>query len=161
MTGWRIGNIIAPDYIIKVIQQINENVVFTAPSISQRGAIYALRNRKEVQKPIIEEYKKRVFYSADRINGIPNMSVLSPKGTFYLFVNIKRTGLSSAEASDALLKEAHVLTIPGIAFGECGEGYIRLACTVGIEKLKEAFDRIEKMEIFHKSGEDKLWKTLS
>ncbi|QAT61483.1 pyridoxal phosphate-dependent aminotransferase [Acidilutibacter cellobiosedens] len=161
MTGWRIGNIIAPDYIIKVIQQINENVVFTAPSISQRGAIYALRNRKKVQKPIIEEYKKRVFYSADRINGIPNMSVLSPKGTFYLFVNIKRTGLSSAEASDALLKEAHVLTIPGIAFGECGEGYIRLACTVGIEKLKEAFDRIEKMEIFHKSGEDKLWKTLS
>jgi len=161
MTGWRIGNIIAPDYIIKVIQQINENVVFTAPSISQRGAIYALRNRKEVQKPIIEEYKKRVFYSADRINGIPNMSVLSPKGTFYLFVNIKRTGLSSAEASDALLKEAHVLIIPGIAFGECGEGYIRLACTVGIEKLKEAFDRIEKMEIFHKSGEDKLWKTRS
>lgn len=161
MTGWRIGNIIASDYIIKIIQQINENVVFTAPSISQRGAIYALRNRKKVQKPIIEEYKKRVFYSADRINDIPNMSILSPKGTFYLFVNIKRTGLSSVEASDALLKEAHVLTIPGIAFGECGEGYIRLACTVGIKELKEAFDRIEKMGIFHKSGEDKLWKTRS
>jgi aspartate/methionine/tyrosine aminotransferase len=148
MTGWRIGNIIAPSYIINVIQQINENLVFTSPSISQRGAIYALRNRKEIQPEIIKEYKDRVFYAAERINHIPNMSVLSPKGTFYLFVNIKKTGLSSVEASDVILKEAHVLTIPGIAFGDCGEGYVRIACTLGIDKLKEAFDRIEKMDIF-------------
>ena len=58
MTGWRVGNIIAPDYIIKIIQQVNENVVFTAPSISQRAAIYALRNRDEVQPAMIEEYKR-------------------------------------------------------------------------------------------------------
>ncbi len=148
MTGWRIGNIIAPDFIIKTIQQINENVVFTAPSISQRGAIYALRNRKIVQPDMISEYKNRVFYAAERINKIPNMSVLNPKGTFYLFVNIKKTGLNSIDASDVILKEAHVLTIPGIAFGECGEGYVRIACTVGVERLKEAFDRIEKMNIF-------------
>lgn len=148
MTGWRIGNVIAPDYIIKTIQQINENVVFTAPSISQRGAIYALRNRNIVQPRMIEEYRKRAFYAAERINNIPNMTVLDPKGTFYLFVNIKKTGLNSVDASDTILKEAHVLTIPGIAFGECGEGYVRIACTVGVNKLKEAFDRIEKMKIF-------------
>jgi len=148
MTGWRIGNVIAPNYIIKTIQQINENVVFTAPSISQRGAIYALRNRNIVQPSMIEEYRKRAFYAAERINNIPNMSVLDPKGTFYLFVNIKKTGLNSVDASDIILKEAHVLTIPGIAFGECGEGYVRIACTVGVEKLKEAFDKIEKMKIF-------------
>jgi aspartate/methionine/tyrosine aminotransferase len=148
MTGWRIGNIIAPEFIIKTIQQINENVVFTAPSISQRGAIYALRNREIVQPSMISEYKERAFYAAERINNIPNMSVLKPKGTFYLFVNIKKTGLSSIDASDAILKEAHVLTIPGVAFGECGEGYVRIACTVGVERLKEAFDRIEKMDIF-------------
>lgn len=148
MTGWRIGNIIAPDFIIKTIQQINENVVFTAPSISQRGAIYALRNREIIQPDMIAEYKKRVFYAAERINKIPNMSVLKPKGTFYLFINIKNTRLSSVEASDIILKEAHVLTIPGIAFGECGEGYVRIACTVGVDRLKVAFDRIEKMDIF-------------
>ena len=148
MTGWRIGNIIAPDYIIKTIQQINENVVFTAPSISQRGAIYALRNREVIQPPMIEEYKKRVFYTANRINKIPNMSVLSPKGTFYLFPNIKKTGLSSIEVSNRILEEAHVLTIPGISFGNCGEGYIRLACTVGVKELDEAFKRIGKMSIF-------------
>ncbi|MBZ2174532.1 pyridoxal phosphate-dependent aminotransferase [Schnuerera sp. xch1] len=149
MTGWRIGNIIAPDYIIRTIQQINENLVFTAPSISQRGAIYALRNRDIIQAEIIEEYRKRVFYAANRIKNIPNLSVLSPKGTFYLFVNVKKTGLTSIQASDYILKKAHVLTIPGISFGKCGEGYIRIACTVGIEKLKEAFDRIEKIDILN------------
>jgi aspartate/methionine/tyrosine aminotransferase len=151
MTGWRIGNIVAPDYIIRIIQQINENVVFTAPSISQRAAIYALRNRHSIQRGLVEEYKKRVMYAADRINDISNMSVLPPKGTFYLFVNIKKTGLTSIEASDAILKEAHVLTIPGNAFGKCGEGYVRIACTVGVEKLKVAFDRIAKMDIFNKN----------
>ncbi len=144
MTGWRVGNIIAPDYIIKVIQQINENVVFTAPSISQRAAIYALRHRDEVQPEMVEEYRKRIFYAAERVNGIPWMSVIyPPKGSFYLFVNIKKTGLTCEEAADRILKEAHVLTLPGNAFGACGEGYIRLACTCGVETLAEAFDRIE------------------
>ena len=149
MTGWRMGNIIAPDYIIKVIQQINENVVFTAPSISQRAAIYALRYRKEIQPPMVEEYRSRMFYAAERINAIPNMHVIyPPKGSFYLFINIKDTGLTSEEAAEAILKEAHVLMLPGNAFGRCGEGYLRIACTVGIEKLGEAFDRIAKMKIF-------------
>ena len=146
MTGWRVGNIIAPDYIIKIVQQINENVVFTAPSISQRAAIYALQHRDEVQPAMIEEYKNRMFYAAERITDIPKISVINPpKGSFYLFINIKETGLSSVEAADMLLREAHVLTLPGNAFGECGEGYVRIACTVNIDTLREAFDRIEEV----------------
>lgn len=146
MTGWRVGNIIAPDYIIRVIQQINENVVFTAPSISQRAAIHALRHRAQVQPPMVEEYRKRMFYAADRINAIPKLSVISPpKGSFYLFINIKDTGLTSEEAAEKILKQAHVLTLPGNAFGACGEGYVRIACTVKVETLKEAFDRIEQI----------------
>ena len=149
MTGWRVGNIIAPDYIIQVIQQINENVVFTAPSISQRAGIYALRNRKEIQPPMIEEYRKRMFYAAERINQIPKLSVIyPPRGSFYLFMNIKETGLTSVEAADLILREAHVLMLPGDAFGKCGEGYIRIACTVNVDTLKEAFDRIEKIALF-------------
>ena len=146
MTGWRIGNIIAPDYLVKIMQQINENVVFTAPSISQRAAIYALRYRTEVQPEMIEEYRKRIFYAAERINEIPKISVIyPPKGSFYLFINIKETGLSSVEAADLFLREAHVNTLPGNAFGLCGEGYVRIACTVGIDMLKEAFDRIDRV----------------
>ncbi|MBE0451421.1 MAG: pyridoxal phosphate-dependent aminotransferase [Clostridia bacterium] len=147
MTGWRIGNLIAPKEIIQTCQQINENVVFTAPSISQRAAIFALRNRDQIQAPAIALYKERVMYAAERINKIPWMSVPSPKGTFYLLVNIKKTGLSSEKASELILDQAQVLTIPGNAFGECAEGYVRIACTVSIEELKEAFDRIEKIKI--------------
>lgn len=146
MTGWRVGNIIAPKEIIQVIQQINENVVFTAPSISQRAAIYALRHRKEIQPPMIEEYRKRMFYAAERVNQIPKLSVIyPPKGSFYLFINIKETGLTSEEVAELILKEAHVLVLPGNAFGACGEGYVRIACTVNVDTLKEAFDRIAKI----------------
>ncbi|MCR5181982.1 MAG: pyridoxal phosphate-dependent aminotransferase [Clostridia bacterium] len=148
MTGWRVGNIIAHPDIIRTIQQINENVVFTAPSVSQRAALHALRHRAEVQPPMVEEYRKRMFFAAKEINRIPKLSVIDPpKGTFYLFINIKKTGLSSVEAADRILEEAHVLVLPGNAFGQCGEGYVRAALTVGTDKLKEAFDRIAAMEI--------------
>ena len=148
MTGWRIGNIVAAPNFIQTIQQVNENVVFTAPSVSQRALLHALRNRKTVQPKLVEEFRSRVFYAAERVNKIRNMSVLPPGGTFYLFVNIKKTGLSSQEVCVKIMEEAHIVTIPGVAFGHCGEGYIRIACTHKIDTLKEAFDRIEKMSIF-------------
>lgn len=148
MTGWRIGYVLAPEYIIKTIKNINENNVFTAPSISQRAAIYALRLRKSITANIVEEYKRRMMYTYERICNIPNMSCLPPKGSIYLFVNIKKTGLTSEEVCGRLLNEAHILALPGNTFGRCGEGFIRLALTVSIDKLKEAFDRIEVMDIF-------------
>ena len=145
MTGWRIGNIIAPKSFIDVIQQINENVVFTAPSISQRAAIHALRHRSEIQKPIVEEFRRRMFYAAERINNIKGMHVIyPPKGSFYLFPDISQTGMNSRQAADFIFENAHVLTLPGTAFGSCGEGHLRLCCTVSTDKLQEAFDRIEK-----------------
>ena len=149
MTGWRVGNIIAPDFIIKIIQQINENVVFTAPSISQRAAVHALRNRDVVQPDMVAEYRKRMFFAAEKINEIPKMSVIyPPKGSFYLFINIKESGLTSEEAADIVLREAHVLMLPGNAFGTCGEGYLRVACTVDVDTLGEAIDRIKKIKAF-------------
>ena len=150
MCGWRVGNTIAPPEITKAMIRVSENIVFTAPSISQRAALHGLRMRKEIQPPIVEEFKSRMFYAAERINGLKNMHVLyPPKGSFYLWINIKDTGLTSTEVSDIILKEAHVLMLPGIAFGNCGEGFLRLACTVGIDKLGEAFDRIAKIDMFN------------
>ncbi|MHB1391595.1 MAG: pyridoxal phosphate-dependent aminotransferase [Clostridia bacterium] len=148
MTGWRIGYILAPDYFIGCIRDINEGVCFSAPSISQRAAIHALRLRDKLQPALIAEYKKRIFYACEQINQIAGMSVLPPQGSFYLFVNIKKTGLTSAEISRRILEEAHVLVVPGNAFGKSGEGYIRIACTVNVDKLRDAFDRIGSMEIF-------------
>jgi aspartate/methionine/tyrosine aminotransferase len=148
MTGWRIGYVMASDFIINCIREINEGVCFTAPAISQRAALHALRMRNVIQPPMVEEYKKRVFYAYERINEIPNMSVMKPQGSFYLFINIKNTGLTSVEASRKIFEEAHVLMIPGSGFGGSGEGYLRIACTVGVEKLETAFDRIQQMKIF-------------
>lgn len=147
MTGWRVGNVIAHPHIIQTIQAVNERVAFTAPSISQRAAIHAIRHRKEIQDDYINEYRKRVFYAAERVGRISWMSVPEPKGTFYLFVNVKKSGLTSVEVSNMLLEKAKVMTIPGNAFGRAGEGYIRIACTVPVNILKEAFDRIERIGI--------------
>ena len=84
MTGWRVGNIVAPAHLIKVIQEIDGNVTFTASSVSQRAAIHALRHRKEIQPSIIDEYRSRVMYVHERVNRIPNTSVMLPQGTFYV-----------------------------------------------------------------------------
>jgi len=153
MTGWRLGNVIAPDYIIHAMRVINDSIVYSAPSVSQCAGIYALQHRHEICPPIAEEYRRRLEYAANRINSIPNMAVIAPPGgTFYLFVDIRKTNLSSQEVCRILLEEAHVLTIPGYGFGRCGEGFLRIACTMGIEKMKEAFDRIEKVSIFQKEN---------
>lgn len=149
MTGWRIGYILAPDFIVNIVKDINENNVFASPSISQRAALHALRLRKEVCPPIVNEIKNRMIYAYERIKKIPKLSTLPPRGSMYMFVNIRETGLNSTEFCDLLLKEAHIVAIPGIAFGECGEGYIRLALTIGIEEMEEAFNRIEKLSILN------------
>ena len=121
-------------------------MVYSAPSISQRAAIHAPRLRGEIGGQYTSSYAQRVAYAADRINAMEKLSVLKPQGTFYLFPNITATGLSSAQFCAKLRTEAHVVMVPGSAFGKAGEGYVRIACTVSQEKLKEAFDRIEKLQ---------------
>ncbi|SHJ60485.1 Aspartate/methionine/tyrosine aminotransferase [Dethiosulfatibacter aminovorans DSM 17477] len=159
MPGLRLGHIIADRELVTCIRNVNESVNFTISSMSQRLGIYAIERRREIQKGLYEEYRKRIFYCYDRIKNIENMSCSNPEGTFYLFVNIKDTGLTSMEIWERILDDAHVLVLPGSGFGEAGEGFVRIACTVGIEKLGEAFDRLEKMDIFGKT-EELLEKTI-
>lgn len=146
MTGWRVGSIIAEPAVIDTIKRINENMVYSAPSVSQRAAIHALRLRSEIGDKYTGEYRRRVFYTAERINAIPKLSVREPQGTFYLFMNIKQTGLDSIAFCQKCVKEAHVAMVPGVAFGAAGEGYVRIACTTSEEKLGEAFDRIAALK---------------
>lgn len=147
MTGFRIGNIVAPAPVIRAIQQLNEYVVYSAPSVSQRGALWALESRGEIEPPLWELFRGRMEHAARRINEVPWMSVPMPQGSIYLFPSIRRTGLTSAQAAKRILEEAHVLVLPGDTFGACGEGYLRIACTVENEVMSRAFRRIAKMEI--------------
>ena len=150
MTGLRLGHVIAQKDLIATMRRVNEAVAFTVNSMAQRGGIYAIEHRKEIQKGLYEEYYKREQYIYERVQKIHNMKCNKPEGTFYVFVNIKDTGYTSEEMWEKMLDEAHVLVLPGSGFGEAGEGFIRIAATVGIDTLKESFDRIEKMDCFSK-----------
>ncbi len=145
MTGFRLGWNIAPAHLVDAMRKTNDMMVFTAPAPSQRATIYALAHRNELMTPIMEEFKDRVFKTAERINSIRHLSVLPPMGTFYLFINIKETGLTSDAFVYKVLEEAHVLVMSGNAFGAAGEGYVRIACTKQTGELLEAMDRIEKI----------------
>ncbi|NCB42440.1 MAG: aminotransferase class I/II-fold pyridoxal phosphate-dependent enzyme [Clostridia bacterium] len=147
MTGYRLGWIIAPAYLTDAIRKTNDYMVFTAPDPSQRAALYALEHREELMAPVMNEFKERVFLMAERINTIKNLSVLPPRGTFYLFMNIKETGLTSEEFAYKVLEKAHVFFLAGTAFGEAGEGYVRIACTRDKKQLMEAMDRVEKLNL--------------
>ncbi len=144
MTGFRLGYVLANEELIKVMNIINEGVVYSPPSVSQRAALYALKHKKEIQKEIIKTFKERIDYAYERINKIDFLSVKKPKGSFYLFVNIKKTNMTSKEFCKWFLQKYHILVLPGNIFGEGGEGYIRMSLTIEMDKLKEAFDRIEK-----------------
>mgnify|MGYP000773591125 CR=1 FL=1 len=143
MTGWRVGVAIAEPEILEVMSNINNSLIYTAPSISQRAAIQALAIRQAIREKYVLAYRDRIFYAADRMEQIPYLSLVRPKGTFYLFPGIEKTGLSAEDFCQALLERAHVLVTPGTLFGSTGAGHFRIACTVGLDRLKEAFDRME------------------
>lgn len=145
MTGWRIGYAFGPKHVVSCMRELNEGICFTAPSISQRAALHALNHHNEILESLRKEYKARVDYVYNRIQTIPGISMHEPEATFYLFVSIKGTGLTSEAFCEKAMEEAQVLLLPGTAFGSCGEGYVRIACTVDIPKLKEAFDRLETL----------------
>ncbi len=146
MTGWRVGVLIAEPELLELVVKLAGAYIYTAPSVSQRAAIEALKNRDRIRETYVSAYRDRIFYSADRIEQIPYLSLVRPKGTFYLFPGVEKTGLSAPEFCNELLERAHVLVTPGDAFGVTGKGHFRIACTVGIDKLKEAFDRMEKLK---------------
>ena len=145
MTGWRVGVIIAEPELLAVMNSVNGCLIYSAPSISQRAAIQALEVRKEIRRKYVSAYRDRIFYAADRMEKIPYLSLVRPKGTFYLFPGVEKTGLDDRQFCKELLERAHVLVSPGSAFGASGAGHFRIACTVGLDQLKTAFDRMEEL----------------
>ncbi len=144
MTGWRIGYAVAPDYVISTMVQINESICFSAPSVSQRAALSALHKRKIVQPKLVNAFEERMSYGYRRIKSIQGLDVIAPKGGIYLFADIRKSNLSSTLFAQHLADEKKVLVLPGNVFGAYGEGYIRIAVTVGLDRLAIAFDRIEE-----------------
>ena len=146
MTGWRIGYMIGPSYINEVAKLINESLTYSAPTISQQAGIYGLTHYDSLVPPVVEVFKERLEYVGKRVEAIEFLSLHPIKGSMYAFINIEKTGLDSVSFVEKVLEETNVLMIPGKAFGETtGDTYVRLAATQEITVLKEAFDRIEKL----------------
>lgn len=148
MTGFRLGYILAPSAFIEVLRDINENVVFTAPTPSQRAALAALRLHDEICPSIREIYRSRLAAATREVENTPHMSMPTPAGAIYLWIDIRDTGLDDEEVFLKLFEEAHVVVVPGRAFGESGRGFIRLAATVNEETIHHAFERIRAMPLF-------------
>lgn len=145
MTGMRIGWVAAPPEVAEGVRYVGENIIYCAPSPGQRAALYALRHRAELRPLVGPVFRERVYYARDRIRQLPFMTDCPAQGSFYVFPGIGPTGLSSMEACQVFLDESHVLMLPGSVFGQAGEGYMRIACTLGLDQLGEAFDRLEKL----------------
>ena len=142
MTGWRLGYVCAPKEIIDALTKYHQYAVLCAPTISQFAGIEALKNGDEDIVHMREEYDMRRRYVVKRLNDI-GLSTANPLGAFYVFVNVKSTGLGSVEFCDALLDSKKVAVIPGTAFGVSGEGYVRLSYSYSINHIQEALSRIE------------------
>lgn len=143
MTGWRLGYIAAPEYFVKHMTKIHQYDVTSASTQSQYAGLEALRNGDDDVKFMREKYdERRKFLYASLID--MGFKCFEPKGAFYIFPSIKETGLTSLEFAKKLLYEAKVAAVPGSAFGEHGEGYIRMSYATSMENLKEAVKRIRE-----------------
>lgn len=142
MTGWRLGYLSAPAPVVKQLLKIHQYAIMCSPTVSQYAAIEALRSCEgEVQK-MVAEYDLRRRMLVTRFNKM-GLTCFNPEGAFYVFPCIKSTGLSSEVFCERLLYEHKIAVVPGNAFGECGEGYIRVSYAYSIKHLNHALNCIE------------------
>lgn len=142
MTGWRLGYATGPAELIKPMTLIHQYAIMSAPTTAQYAAVEALRNGDDDIEEMREEYNRRRRIICDRLNSL-GLTCFEPRGAFYVFPSIEITGLSSEEFCARLLKEHGVAVIPGNAFGECGEGFVRCCYASSMRDLTEALERIE------------------
>ena len=141
MTGWRLGYACGPREIIKQMTKVHQFAIMCAPTNSQYAAVEALRNGDDDVIKMRESYngRRRYLLHAFAEMGLP---CFEPLGAFYAFPCIKEFGMTSDEFASRLLKEEKVAVVPGSAFGECGEGYLRISYAYSLEDLKKALDRM-------------------
>ncbi|MDH7602703.1 MAG: aminotransferase class I/II-fold pyridoxal phosphate-dependent enzyme [Armatimonadota bacterium] len=143
MTGWRIGFAAGPAEVVEAMMKIHQYTIMCAPTMSQFAAIEAIRNADRECEEMVEQYNQRRRVIVKGLNDI-GLPCLMPKGAFYVFPSIKRTGLSSDEFCERLLFEEKVAVVPGNAFGKCGEGYIRCSYATSLDKINQALERIAR-----------------
>ena len=144
MTGYRLGYACGPVDIIDAMMKIHQYGIMSAPTLAQAAGVEAMDQGDNDVARMRREYKKRRDFLVPALNEM-DIRTLMPKGAFYLFPDIRATGLSSEDFCMKLLKDFGVACVPGPAFGSCAEGFIRMSYATSLEKIKVAADRIRKM----------------
>lgn len=143
MTGWRIGYVMARKPLVDNIKALHMLYVLTITSFAQKGAVAALEGSQKPIDEMIKEYDTRRRLMVEGLNKIEGISCPNPWGSFYVYANVKQTGLSSFEFAKRLATEAKVLLYPGTAFGKAGEGYVRISLSIDKKDIGEALTRME------------------
>jgi len=144
MTGLRVGFVYGPKELISPIWLAHQYAVACVDTLAQYIALAALKGPQDFVKEMVQEFDRRRHLVCKRLNEIEGFNCTSPKGAFYVFPKMKDFGVSSEEFAEFLIKNAHVATVSGSAFGSYGEGYIRISYAAAYEQLEEALNRIEK-----------------
>ena len=142
MTGWRLGYAVGPAEILKQMIKIHQFAIMCAPTNSQYAAVEALRNGDRDIDKMRESYNQRRRFLLNAFKEM-GLDCFEPFGAFYMFPSIKRFGMTSDEFANRLLQEEKVAVVPGTAFGECGEGFLRISYAYSLEDLKEALGRLK------------------
>lgn len=143
MTGWRLGFTCAPPEVTLQMLKVHQYSMMCAPTLVQFGGLEALRTREQHVPPMIKSYKQRRNYFVQALNEV-GLPTHMPGGAFYAFPSIQHTGLTSEEFAEKLLLEERVAMVPGTAFGQSGEGFVRASYATSIEQLQEAIRRIDR-----------------
>ncbi len=143
MTGWRLGYATGPAEIIKQMLKIHQFAIMCAPTTSQYAAVAALQNGDRDVEQMREAYNQRRRYLVHALREM-GMECFEPFGAFYVFPSIKKFGMTSEEFANRLLQEEKVAVVPGTAFGDCGEGFLRISYAYSLEDLKKALERLER-----------------
>ncbi len=141
MTGWRMGYAVGPKELIAPMTKLHQYAIMSAPTTSQYAAIEALRNGDEDIAEMRDQYDMRRRLIVDGLNRL-GLTCFEPEGAFYVFPSIQSTGMTSAEFCERLIYDKHVAVVPGSAFGDCGEGFIRISYAYSIKHLTEALSRM-------------------
>lgn len=149
MTGWRLGYVCGHPVLIDAMKKIHQYAIMCSPTVSQYAAIEALKNGDNSVGEMVKEYNRRRRVLVNGFNRI-GLDCFEPLGAFYVFPSIKSTGMTSDEFCEKLLMEEKVLTVPGNAFGDCGEGFIRACYASSMDNIIEALKRIERFICNHK-----------
>ena len=143
MTGWRLGYACAPNEIIRQMTKIHQFAIMCAPTISQYAAIEALKNGDRDVEMMKESYNQRRLFLIESFKEI-GLPCFEPFGAFYVFPCIKKYNMTSEEFAMKFLEEENVAVVPGSAFGDSGEGFLRISYAYSIENLKVAFEKLKR-----------------